>query len=54
MKTIILIQDKDSIEAFTTLTKACKKYSCFNYGYIKGLKFPFTYRGFGFKKIQLQ
>jgi len=53
MRSIILIIKGDSIEAFTTLTKACIANKCFSYHYLKGKKFPFTYGGYEFIKLKI-
>jgi len=41
------------IEVFTTLTKLCEKHLDFKYSYLKSKKFPFTYKGWTFYKIEV-
>lgn len=53
MRTIIVLTKDDSIEVFTALTKICNIHKEFKYNYIKTLKFPFTYKGYKFQKLNL-
>ena len=40
------------VQAWSTLTECCKANEHFSYGYIKTLKFPFTYKGYEFYKVR--
>lgn len=51
---MILLIKENNIEAWATLTSLCKYHKEFKYYYLRGLKFPFTYKGYTFDKIKLR
>lgn len=52
-KKVILLIHNEKIEVYNTLTGLCKIKKEFSYSYMKGLKFPFTYKKYNFiqKKV---
>lgn len=51
-KYIIVLVRGQEVQAWSTLTECCKANEHFSYGYIKTLKFPFTYKGYEFYKVR--
>ena len=49
-KQIIVIQKGDYLAVWGNITDVCKAYD-FSYSYVKGLKFPITYRGYTINKL---
>jgi hypothetical protein len=47
---IIILTDKESHEAWGSLTELCKAHG-FSYNYLKRLDFPFQYKGLDFIKV---
>lgn len=50
---MIVLQKDDEVELYTTLTNVVKAHKDFSYYYLRGLKFPFEYKGYSFKKIKV-
>jgi hypothetical protein len=53
MKSVIIVKKGEDLEAWGSLTELCDnhKENKFSYNYLKGLKFPFDYKGFSFRKV---
>lgn len=49
----VIIKSPFVFKAYKTLTVLCKDNPNFSYGYLKGLKMPFKYKGFTFEKTKL-
>lgn len=51
----VIILTKDGVaECWGSITEICRNHPELKYGYVKGLKFPFTYKGFEFKKVKFK
>lgn len=51
MKAVIVITKGEKTESWGSLTELCKNHKEFSYNYLKRQKFPFTYKGYEFKKV---
>ncbi len=49
---VIVIESENKPEVYSTLTKLCE-IKGFSYHYLKGLKFPFKYKGLDFHKVNV-
>lgn len=52
MGNVIVMQKDDVIEVWGSITRISLKHKDFKYGYLKHLKFPFTYKGWRFIKTK--
>jgi len=48
---VIILRKDDQYECWGQLVELCKYHKEFSYNYIKGLKFPFEYKGYTFFKV---
>mgnify|MGYP000921801470 CR=1 FL=1 len=51
IKNVIIIQREDEVEVYGCITKICLAHEDFKYHTLKGMKFPFEYKGREFKKL---
>jgi len=51
---MIVLQKNYEIELYTTLKSVVKFHKEFSYYYLRGLKFPFEYKGYSFKKMKVK
>ena len=49
---VIVIQKEDEVEVHGCLTRICLIHKDFSYHYLKGKKFPFSYKGWDFRKVK--
>ena len=49
---VIVMQKDDEVEVSGCITRICLAHPEFSYHYLKGLKFPFNYKGWSFKKVK--
>lgn len=49
-KSIIILSKDNVFEAWGSITEVCKAHK-YSYSYLKGKKFPFTYKGVRFEKV---
>jgi len=49
---VIVMQSEDEVEVWGCVTRLCLAHPNFSYHYLKGLKFPFSYMGWNFRKIK--
>lgn len=47
---IIVLQRDSDLECWGSLTEICREHG-YSHNYLKRLKFPFTYKGWEFKKV---
>ena len=52
IKNVIVMQKDDEVEVWGCITKICLVHKNFSYHYLKGLKFPFEYKGWKFIKTK--
>lgn len=48
---VIILKKEDQLECWGQLVELCQHHEEFSYNYLKGLKFPFKYKGYDFIKI---
>ena len=51
MKQFIVLQREEKIEVWGSITDICNAHKEMKYSYVRGLKFPFTYKGVKFSKV---
>ncbi len=54
MAKIILLESETEQHVYTCLTTICKDFRQFSYHYIKKQKYPFRYKGYDFKKLEIK